>query len=102
MLVLTLQCGLETVAVSTDDQSVVDFESDDTRHMEAILEAPTNQRGKISPNFLDVLSAAMARSSLVGFRRFCEFQFLGRPGHAGFRRHNMSDMINACNVNTVI
>ena len=42
MLVLTLQCGLETVAVSTDDQSVVDFESDDTRHMEAILEAPTN------------------------------------------------------------
>ena len=39
---LTLQCGLETVAVSTDDQSVVDFESDDTRHMEAILEAPTN------------------------------------------------------------
>jgi len=42
VLVLTLQCGLETVAVSTDDQSVVDFESDDTRHMEAILEAPTN------------------------------------------------------------
>ena len=42
VLVLTLQCGLETVAVSTVDQSVVDFESDDTRHMEAILEAPTN------------------------------------------------------------